>query len=349
MQSKSEKHNDLTYPFGMGQAPESGEVFEVAEGVHWLSMPLPLVLDRINLWLLEDGDEWVIVDTGISSPASKTVWNTVADNILKDRRVNKVVVTHMHPDHIGMAGWLTEKFKSDLWMSQKEYTTIQQFIKGVGEKEEALFNEFYIAAGATREELSNTKSRPGGYSRIVSPLPNSYKRLQEDDTIIINDREWHIVTGNGHSPEHVCLHCPSLNLLISGDQVIPRISSNISVWPFEPEQNPLQDWLDSCQRLKKILPDELLVLPAHQEPFYGLHERLSQLIDNHEKTLQQLHDFLSSPKTATDCFPVLFKKEFKGEVNLLAVGESLSHLNYLLHRKVIRRVRKDSVDYYQKV
>lgn len=347
MQAKSEQHNDLTYPFGMGQAPASGQTFEVVEGVHWLSMPLPMVLDRINLWLLEDGDEWVIVDTGLHTSASKDVWNSVIDNVLDGRRVSKIIVTHMHPDHIGMAGWLTEKFACDLWMSEQEFTTCQQFIAGIGEQAEEIFTDFYVAAGAIDKDNNPVKARASGYSRIIYPLPDSYHRLQEGDTLTINGREWHIVTGNGHSPEHVCLHCPSLNALLSGDQAISRISSNISVWPFEPEANPLQQWLNSCRDLQNKLPNDLLILPAHQEPFYGLHARLNQLIDGHEEGLERLYEYLATPKTATECFSVLFKRKFNDDINLMAVGESLAHLNYLLSEQRIKKQKIDGINYYQ--
>jgi glyoxylase-like metal-dependent hydrolase (beta-lactamase superfamily II) len=349
MAQPQDVHKGLTYPFGKGWAPKGGCVFKVADSVHWLHMPMPGSLDRINLWLLEDGDGWTIVDTGLGLPSAEEVWEDVSANTLDGKPVKRVIVTHMHPDHIGMAGWLTRRFDCELWTSREEYLMCRNLVSDTGKEAPSAALDFYHAAGMSHGELENYKAKFGNFGRMVSQLPDSFRRLQDRETILIDNRYWQVVMGNGHSPEHACLYCPALKLLISGDQVIPRISSNVSVWPTEPHGDPLADWLHSCKSLVKLLPTDLLVLPAHQEPFYGLHTRLNQLIESHTKALHRLFDHLSEPRTVVDCFSMLFRSEIGNDVKIMAIGEAQAHLNYLLHRQMITRERRDGVDYYQQV
>ena len=346
----SEIFRGLNYPFGRDQAPETGEIRQVAEGVYWMSMPLPMVLERINLWLLEDGDGWTVVDTGLALPASEEIWEGVIAKYFRDRRVKRVIVTHMHPDHVGLAGWLTRKFDCELWISREEYLMCRNLVADTGREVPKAALDFYRSAGMKSEELERYKRHFGDFGRMVSTLPDSFRRLQDRETLLIDDRYWQVITGNGHSPEHVCLYCPALKLLISGDQVIPRITSNVSVWPTEPHGDPLSDWLDSCKKLVSLLPSDLLVLPAHQEPFYGLHTRLNQLIQGHVQALDRLYNYLSEPRTAIDCFSSLFKRSVGNDVKVIAIGESVAHLNYLLHRQmIVRELRDDGVSYYHQV
>lgn len=340
----------LIYPFGRDQAPETGEIKQVADGVYWMSMPLPMVLQRINLWLLEDGDGWTVVDTGLNLPASEEIWEAVIRNHFGGRKVKRVIVTHMHPDHIGLAGWLTRKFDCELWISREEYLMCRNLVADTGRQAPKAALDFYRSAGMPHEELETYKKHFGNFGRWVSELPDSFRRLQDRETILINDRYWQVVTGNGHSPEHVCLYCPASKLLISGDQVIPRITSNISVWPTEPHGDPLSDWLNSCRRLLNLLPSDLLVLPAHQDPFLGLHTRLNQLIQGHVLALDRLYNYLSEPRTAIECFATLFKRNVDSEVKVIAIGESVAHLNYLLQRQmIVREQGPEGVSYYHQV
>lgn len=328
--------NGLQYPMGRNQAPESGQVIPVADGVYWFHMPLPMSLVRINLWLLEDGDGWLVVDTGMKCPDAISVWQSALQTHLKGKPVKRVLVTHMHPDHIGMAGWLTRHFSCDLWISRTEFMMCNSLVRDTGREapEEAL--EFYRAAGFSDQDLQQYSERFGKFGAGIGELPRTFYRLVDGQTFEVNQRQWQVVVGSGHSPEHVCLHCPELGLLISGDQVLPRISSNVSVFPMEPAADPLTEWLDSCDRLRRVLPNDLLVLPSHQEPFYGLHTRLGQLIDTHEEDLRSLHTFLADPKRAIDCFPVLFKRNISTAMMQFAIGETLAHLNCLIGRGLIR-------------
>lgn len=307
----------------------------MAPGVWWLHMPLPFSLARINLWLLEDGDGWTVVDTGIGDEASRAVWQQVFDQGMGGRPIKRVIVTHMHPDHVGLAGWLCAHFGCELMMSRTEFLMCRNLVADTGREAPEAGVAFYRAAGFDDAALDKYKARFGEFGRAIVPLPDQFRRLSDAQTIVIDGRYWQIVTGAGHSPEHICLYCPELKLLISGDQVLPRISSNVSVFPTEPQGDPLADWLASCARIRALLPNDVLVLPAHQEPFYGLHARLTQMLRAHERALERLFRHLHEPRRAVDCFSVLFKRSITGPHVMLAVGETLAHLNCLLGRRMI--------------
>ncbi len=327
----------LTYPWGCNQAPHPGELQQVADGVWWLHMPLPFSLNRINLWLLEDGDAWTVVDTGMGDEASRAVWESLFTGFMGGRPIRRVIVTHMHPDHVGLAGWLAERFGCDLWMSRTEFLMCRNLVADTGIPAPQVGVDFYRAAGYSEAMLERYRARFGEFGRYIAELPAHFRRLADGQTIQIDGRYWQIVVGMGHSPEHVCLYCPALKLMISGDQVIPRISSNVSLFPTEPEGDPLSEWLASCHRLRQLIPNDVLVLPAHQEPFYGLHARLTQLLRSHERALERLFDHLTEPRRAVDCFSVLFRRSIEGPHVMLATGETLAHLNCLIGRRMISR------------
>lgn len=209
---------------------------------------------------------------------------------------------------------------------------------------------FYRAAGYDEEQLERYKGKFGNFGRAVSPLPDSFRRLVDLETITIGDRYWQVIVGSGHSPEHAALYCPALKLLISGDQVLPRITPNVSVFPTEPMGDPLAEWLSSSARIREMLPDDVLVLPAHEAPFYGLHVRLSQLIEAHNRDLRELFAYLDRPRRAVDCFPPLFSREIDQSSMGLATGETLAHLNCLLgRRRITCRRDENGVDWYQQI
>ena len=256
----------------------------------------------------------------------------------------------MHPDHVGLAGWLVNHFDADFHMSRTDYLMCRTMAGDTGKQvpEEGL--RFYRAAGFNDEALERYSARFGGFGQHIHPLPQAYKRVKQDDEIEIDCHIWRIEIGSGHAPEHACLYCPEKNVLISGDQVIPRISSNVSLFPTEPMGNPLQDWIDSCHRLRGVIPDDVLVCPAHNEPFYGLHARLNALIDGHENSLTRLHEVCAEPRRAIDgkVFSVLFKRKIGREVFFMAAGESLAHLMCLVHRgELAMNYDEDGVCYYQ--
>ena len=337
LQQTNEHYRGLDYPWGRQQAPEPLKPFPVAEGVWWIRMPMPMALDHINLWLLEDGDGWTVVDTGLASEDSRAIWEGLLQDFMGGKPIVRVICTHMHPDHIGLAGWLCEKFDCPLWMTREEYVMCQLMASYTGQDAPKAGVDFYRGAGFDDNQLDQYRRRFGTFGAMMAPMPHCFRRMVDRETITIGDRYWQVIVGSGHSPEHACLYCPALKILIAGDQVLPRITPNVSVFPTEPEGNPLAEWMDSNARLLSILPNDLLVLPAHQNPFHGLHIRINQIIDSHRQGLQSVYDYVSEPKRAVDCFPSLFTREISDKLIGLATGETLANLNLLLQRGNIRK------------
>jgi len=342
-----EVYRGLTYPWSRGADPAPGEPFEVADGVYWARFSMPMALDHINLWLLEDGAGWTVVDTCLNLPDARETWERLFGGFMQGRPITRVISTHMHPDHVGLAGWLTERFDCALWMSREEFLKFRAMAADTGRPAPEVAIRFYRGAGYDDEQLEQYKQIFGNFGRAIAPLPDSFRRLVDRETLTIGGRYWQVIIGSGHSPEHATLYCPALKVLISGDQVLPRITSNVSVFPTEPEGDPLTEWLQSCNQLREILPDDLLVLPAHEAPFYGLHVRLNQVIESHKRDLDSLWEFLAEPRRAVDCYPALFKRNIDGGSMGLATGETLAHLNCLLGRRSISRTTDDEgVNWY---
>ncbi|MFA7665348.1 MAG: MBL fold metallo-hydrolase [Burkholderiaceae bacterium] len=338
----------LEYP--CGDPPAAGELREVAPGVLWLKMPLPFKLDHINLWLIRDGARWTVVDAGVQIPEVVAIWQRLlaADGPLAEG-VSRVVVTHMHPDHVGMAGWLTRKYDCPLLMTRLEYLNCRVLFTDTGREAPEAGIRFYRAAGWDDEALEYYRARFGYFGKMIYRLPESFQRLHDGQTLRIGEHDWQVVTGTGHSPEHACLWCPALKLLISGDQVLPKISSNVSVFPTEPEEDPLDGWIRSLERLRERVPDDVLVLPAHNEPFRGLHARLDYLRAGHRQALGRLRRRLAQPARAVAVFGSLFERPIDDPRLLsLATGETLAHLNYLLGRgQVSVSTDADGVAWYR--
>lgn len=327
----------LTYPFPGPPAP--GEAVRVAEGVLWLRLGLPFALDHINLFALDDGAGWTVVDTGVDTPASVAGWEAALAGPLGGRPVTRVVCTHMHPDHIGLAGWLCGRFGAPLLMSRLEYVTARMLMADAGRPAPPEGEVFYRAAGWTAEALEDWARGYGQFARGVSPLPASFRRLEAGDRLVVGGDDWRVVVGSGHSPEHVCLWRERDGVFIAGDQILPRISSNISVWPTEPDADPLGDWLASIDALEALLPDDLLVLPAHGEPFRGVKTRLAALRRGHATALERLVRALAEPRRAVDVFAALFARPVDGGLVSMATGEAVAHLNHLERQGRARRTR----------
>ncbi len=336
-----------TLEYAFEQRPAPGNMMEIAPGIHWLRMPLPFILGHINLWLLADGAGWAIVDTGLYEPGTQAIWDRIVAEGFAP--IQRVIVTHLHPDHSGCAGWLSAKHEAELWMSREEYLLCRVLKTDTGREAPPTGVHFYRCAGYSDEQIISFQKRFGRFGMVVSDLSDSYRRLQHGDRIDIGDHTWEVLVGRGHSPEHATLFNRKLNCVISGDQILPTISSNVSVWPTEPQADPLGDWFDTLRDFKRYLPADVLVLPAHGKPFRGAHVRLDELIAEHETGLDKLIDLCAQPRRAVDAFPALFKSEI-GDGNLMmATGEALAHLNYLQKRGLIS-VETDAggVHWYQR-
>jgi glyoxylase-like metal-dependent hydrolase (beta-lactamase superfamily II) len=344
MQS-NEQPGRINYEFET--RPETGETMQIAPGLFWLRMHLPFSLAHINLWLIDEGDSWSVIDTGVAVDECKSIWEQTFTDTMQDRPISRVIATHLHPDHIGCAGWLTDRFDAPLYMSRDEYLLARILVADTGRATPEEGDRFYTAAGFEPDQLEHYHKMFGMFGRFVAALPESFHRLGDGDELHIGPYEWRVVVGKGHSPEHVCLYCESLNILISGDQLLPTISSNVSVFPTEPEADPLADWMDSLRMLKTRVPGDVLVLPAHGKPFRGAHFRLDELIAEHETVLEKLEILCAKPQRAVDAFPALFKSKINNNNLIMATGESIAHLNYLQNTGRMTVERDDNgVDWY---
>ncbi len=308
-------------------SPEKGALQQVAEGIWWLKMPLPFDLDHINLYLLEEHDGWVIVDTGLGGKVSRDIWQRVLAEPLASKPLKRVIVTHYHPDHIGSAGWLCQHYQVPLFISQKEYDCAA--LQLVQADDTALLLQFLASLGVDQNDALPIIKASGAVLHMYDPLPENYHTLHHDQTLEIGSRQWRVQLADGHSPAHATLYCAELNLLISGDQVLPRISSNVSVNMNTPDANPLACWLKGLQSLQS-LPEDTLVLPAHDAPFYGLHRRLAGLQRSHDELLEKLLGLCTDEyQTVNALTHPLYKRKLQGFNLLLALGECQAHLHYL--------------------
>ncbi len=323
----------LVYPFEA--PPPPGEALEVAPGVLWMRMPLPFALNHINVWAVQDETGWAVVDTGMRTEETLSAWRNLFKRGTHEQTVTRVFVTHMHPDHVGLAGWLTRKFGCKLWMTRQEYLYCRVLCSDTGREAPADAVTFFRRAGWSDAALEDYRARFGNFGKQIHALPDSFRRLVDGETVRIGAHDWRVIVGTGHSPEHACLYNAELKVLISGDQVLPRISSNVSVHPTEPDTNPMHDWLDSLAKIKREVPDDVLVLPSHNECFRGLHARIDYLAASQHRTLDRLRKSLREPKRAIDVFGTLFARavdESSPSLLGMATGESMACLNYLVHR-----------------
>ena len=324
----------LTYRFE-DQLPDHGSVTQVADGVFWARMPMWGRLNHINVWVLRDHDGWTIVDTGLNREDVQECWRSIFANHLEGRPVRRVIATHLHSDHTGNAGWICQEWGAELWMSRSDFFMCKVMAAdGPSDVPEDAI-KFYRRAGFDEARLNRYRERFGQFGANIWELPAGYRRIQEGQYLDIGGREWRAVIGHGHAPEHVCLYCPELKLIIGGDQILPKITPNVSVNPSEPLANPLRDFINSCARFREILPPDLLVLPAHESLYEGVHERLTALIDWHEVAIEKLYDLCEEPKRAVDVFPALFKSEITDTSYFPATGESIAHLHCALERRML--------------
>ncbi|MEJ6000833.1 MBL fold metallo-hydrolase [Paucibacter soli] len=340
------RESELIYPLG-GALPEPGGVLELQPGVRWLRMGLPFALDHINLWLLRDEIDgragWSIVDCGIHSEATQAHWEQVFANHLDGLPVLRVIVTHFHPDHMGLAAWLTEKWACRLHMSATDYNLARLASGSTVGMGGASAANFFASHGLTDpDSQAKIRARASYYPSMVPAVPSSYARLMEGQVLRIGGHDWRCIAGYGHAPEHISLHSASQGLLISGDMVLPRISTNVSVVDVEPEADPLSLYLDSVRRMLS-LPAETLVLPSHGKPFRGLHARVDQLLQHHDERLAEvLQACAAKPCHAAELLELMFKRKLDLHQTTFAMGESVAHLNALWLAGRLRRSRDEN-------
>jgi glyoxylase-like metal-dependent hydrolase (beta-lactamase superfamily II) len=331
--------------FPHAEAPPAGTTLTVAPGVRWLRMPLPFALNHINLWLVDDGDGWAIVDTGIATDETKAAWERIFTGALDGRRVTRLICTHYHPDHIGLAGWLTERLGVELWITETEWRFGYERSRARREGIHPLTAEMYRRVGMSGDALTKVGiARSGHYVSRVLPVPERHHRLADGMVLDLGGRSWRVIVGRGHAPEHACLYCPELDLLIAGDQVLPKISPNISLWPQDMDPDPLGSFLASLETLRQAVPRTALVLPSHNLPFYGLHTRLDQLRGLHAERLLQVEAACDRPRSAAEILPRLFPRLLDRHQLGFAVGETLAHLVHAIAAgRIARSERPDGV------
>jgi len=340
----------LNYPLGE-HLPPSGTATEVAPGIYWLRMGLPFALNHINLWLLRDRmphpwqtgvqlEGWTVVDCGIDNPATREAWQQVEQHVLQGLPILRVLATHMHPDHMGLAHWLCERWSAPLWMSTSEYQSALLACSGLSNFGGSATVAFFEAHGWRKaEDLAVIQSRMGYYPSMVPKIPSTYVRLLAGTSLRIGERLWTCIGGYGHSPEHMALHDAANQLLISGDMLLPAISTNVSVYAMEPDGNPLQWFLDSLERMVD-LPDATLTLPSHGRPFRGAAMRIAQLKSHHADRLTELLQACSAQAcNAYELLPVLFKRPLDVHQTTFALGEAVAHLNLLWLSGQMQRTR----------
>ncbi len=337
----------IRYPWT--EPPAEGEATQIAPGVLWMRLPLPMALDHVNIYALEDAGGWTIVDTGIRSRRGVALWERLLAGPLAGRPVRRVILTHHHPDHIGMAGWLMERFGAELLATRTAWLMARMLIMDEEARPTSQALEHWRRAGMDPEIYAARRdARPYNFADVCAPLPVGYTRLQEGGTVEAAGRVWDVRIGGGHAPEHLTLWSRECNLVIAGDQILPSISPNIGVYATEPEADPLADWLEACDRLARHAREDHLVLGGHKLPFTGLPLRMRQLVENHHGALRRLEAHLARPHTAAECFAPLFKRRIDAGTYGLALVEAVAHLNHL-HKlgRVTRRAREDGAWLWQ--
>lgn len=338
--------SQLVYPLG-DTLPESGSLTDIAPGVKWLRMALPFALNHVNLWLLEDEIAgragWTIIDCGIDNDTTRAAWEQIFAHHLQGRPVLRVIATHYHPDHLGAARWLCDRWNVPLWMTAGEYAFARVYSAALDGADGESMMAHFRRHGATETEVAQLEERRAYYPRLVPAIPTSYVRLRDQQRFRIGLHDWEVITGFGHSPEHASLYNAATKILISGDLVLPRISTNVSVFSMEPEADPVQTYLDSLQKLAP-LPADTLVLPSHGKPFRGLHTRRVQLQDHHAARLAEVWEACAQPHSAVEILPVMFKRALDAHQLSFALGEAIAHLHQLwLSGRLERMLGEDGV------
>ncbi|MFC4161535.1 MBL fold metallo-hydrolase [Chitinimonas lacunae] len=325
----------LSYPFA-DRLPRDGELLAVAPGIHWLRLPLPLALDHINLWLLDDGPDWSLVDTGYGDEPSRARWQTLCEGSLARRRLRRLVLTHSHPDHIGQADWLCRRFEVSCHCSLGEYLSALAVWHELPGFDAVAYDRHVARHGLDQTSRNHYLQRGNLYRQNVPALPAHFSRIVDGDCLSIDGHSWQALAGFGHSPEHMAFYCAERRVLIAGDMLLPKISTNVGVWASDSDGDPLARFLDSLERMA-ALPEDTLVLPSHGRPFRGIAARVEALQRHHDERLALLWDACCEPRHAFELIPLLFGREFDPYQTYFALAECIAHLNHLWHCGALQR------------
>lgn len=331
--------------------PVPGEAIEVADGVMWMRLPLPMKLDHVNVYALDDGDGWTIVDTGFASNKSRGIWADLMAGPLGGKPVRRVIVTHHHPDHMGLAGWFQTAHGAELITTRTAWLFARMLQLDPQDRPTPETQTYWRSAGMAPDIFAERMAeRPFNFADCVAPMPLGFSRIQQGDSLQAGGRTWDVHTGNGHAPEHATLWSRDDDLVLAGDQILPSISSNLGVYATEPEADPVAEWLESCERLAGLARPGHLVMGGHKLPFTGLSLRMVQLIENHHGALDRLHAHINTPQTAGDCFAPLFKRRIGSGEYGLALVEAMAHCLHLWHAgRATRSRREDGAWLFQAV
>jgi glyoxylase-like metal-dependent hydrolase (beta-lactamase superfamily II) len=337
----------LEFPFP--QPPGPGEVIEVAPGLLWLRLPLPYRLNHVNLYLIVDDGGWAVVDTGLGTDACRAGWDAVLAGPLAGQRLTRMIVTHYHPDHVGLAGWFTERFALPLAMPRPEYLFSLALQHAPGDLGADMHRPFYRRHGLSAEHTELVLSRGHEYLRRTTGVPTAYHRIKHGDGLKIGDRRFAVLTGGGHALEQAMLYCCEENLFLAADQVIAKISPNVSVHAMEPDLDALGIYLDSLTGLRAAIAPDVLVLPGHGLPFYGLHARIAELIAHHADRCALIAAACrDTARSVVEIIPFVFNRELDEHQMGFAFGEVLAHVNHMLSRgELMLQADRVGIDRYR--
>ena len=328
----------MTLEFPYSQKPHDDNPVQIDEGILWFRLPLPMALDHVNVFAFEEENGWTIIDTGFYTKRCVEIWKNIISNHLNPKPVTRVIVTHYHPDHIGMAGWFRSKFNSEIQITQISWLLARMLVLDVQDQHTQESISYFQKAGLTKEKLEERKkTRPFNFADVVHKIPLGYTRISEGDLVSIGKRNWRVKIGNGHAPAHATFWSEDGSMCLGGDQFLPDITPNIGVYASEPDANPLKEWLESCHMFYEFANNETLVFPGHKAPFRGVKERICQLIEHHRSCLENLTSFVEQPRTVMDCFNILFGRRIPEREFGLATAEAYAHLNYLWKEDTINR------------